>query len=183
MKMDKMIEEHINHIKDIRGYFLTDRKLINFIRFRPGNQDINVIKEKVMAVANHDRADYFIRCGFHKHIKKLQIDSPLGQGELSIAVSVAQNGKDTIDYENIEFASRYCAVHSPAYFPLWNSHSLKIAEACSKSCFSPDDYLEYSAVVQGMKSKHNLAPLNYFEISKFFWIYQDDLIRYYTSNY
>lgn len=180
MKMDKMIEEHINHLKDIRGYFLTDRKLINFIRFRPGNQDIDVIKEKVMAVANHDRADYFIKCGFQNHIKKLQIDSPLGQGELLIAVSVAQNGNDTIDYENIEFASRYCAVHHPTYFPLWNSHSLKIAEAFSQSCFSPDDYLEYGAVVKEMKSKHNLAPLNYFDISKFFWIYQDDLIRYYT---
>lgn len=133
-----------------------------------------------MAVANHDRAYYFIKSGFHNHIAKLEIDIPLAEAELSITVSIAQNGNSTIDYENIEFASRYCAVHSPTYFPLWNSHSLKIAEACSKRCFSPGDYLEYSAVVQGMKSKHNLAPLNYFDISKFFWIYQDDLIRYYA---
>lgn len=177
----RVMEEYVDHTKAIRGYFLTDRKLIKFIKNRPGNQDIDVIKEKVMAVADHDRVDYFIMGGFHDHIERLKIDEPLTKGDLSIAIGIAQNGHSGIDNETIAFASRYCAVHAPMFFPLWNKHSLKVIQSYHHKTLLPSDYLEYGELVREIKSKFSMAPLNFFDISKFFWIYQDYLIDYYRE--
>jgi hypothetical protein len=175
----KTMKEFINYIKDIRGYFLSDRRLISYVSNRPGNRDLDMIREKIMAVANHNRIDYFISNGIPQHIKNLEVDQYLTNGDLSVVCKIAQVRTSGNDHELIEFASKYCAAHYPELYPLWNNHSLIITRTYCKENFLPCHYAGYSSVVQGIKLRYNMDMMNFFDISKFFWIYQDYLISYF----
>jgi hypothetical protein len=170
------MDELISHMLAIKGYFQDDRRLLSYVSKRPGNADMDLIKEKINTIAHQSQIDIPQPKNGLVQLTKLGLDLAFADGNLSVVGKVA-NAFSGNAFDLVALASKYCAAHAPEDYPLWNIHSLNVLQAKCGVIFTPTDYEEYSRLMRGIRSGNGMEKLNFFNINKFFWIYENQLIK------
>ncbi len=168
------MDEWIKHITSIKGFFLDDRRLISYVAKRPGNGNISLIGEKMSTLAHHLKGEVLLPRNSLIQVQKLGLDSALVRGDLSLVNKIVHEFPGN-RYDMVELISRYCAAHAPEHYPLWGRHSLNVLELTCDVHFAPDDYETYSTLIRAIRSGNGMRQLNFFDINKFFWIYEHQL--------
>ena len=168
------MDEWINHIISIKGFFFDDRRLISFVSHRPGNGDISLIWEKMSTVAHQLKGEVLMPKGSLIQVRNMELDAALTCGDLSVVNKMVREFSGN-PFDLVELISRYCAAHAPEHYPLWGRHSLNALELKCGVRFAPDDYETYSTIMRAIRSDNGMQQLNYFDINKFFWIYEGQL--------
>ena len=168
------MDEWIKHIISIKGFFLDDRRLISYVSHRPGNGDISLIWEKMNTMAHQLKGEVLLPKHSLVQVKKLGLDAALTRGDLSVVNRMAHEFPGD-EFTLVQLISRYCAAHAPEHYPLWGRHSLNALELKCGVRFAPDDYETYSTIMRAIRSDNGMQQLNYFDINKFFWIYEGQL--------
>jgi hypothetical protein len=171
------LQDYIEDFNTMKGYFSSDRRLLSFFRHRLGNNHIEEIREKVIKVAERGQTNHFYVNILPERIKKMKIDTGLQKGDLSIVSQIMEINNNEDPGQFLIFVSKYCALHNPQSYPLWDVHSLNVIELMSKKKLDHSDYLYYAGFIKMMKEETEMNHLNFLDISKFFWVYQDSLIE------
>ena len=101
---------------------------------------------------------------------RLDIDKSISKGNPSLVIDIA---KEISEREQmIGFASKYCAAHWPSHYPLFSNHSVRVLRTICGTSHGLTDYETYCRQMQGVRSALKMDALNFFEVSKLFWIYQ-----------
>lgn len=168
-----MIHELVGHIENIKGYFLEDKRIINFVAYRPGNTDLEMIGEKVAFLSQNTQVKPESHDSICEAIMRLGIDQIISKGNPSLVTNIA---KEISEKEQMtDFASKYCAAHWPYHYPLFNNHSVKVLGTICGTSHGLTDYETYCRQMHRLKSAYKMHALNFFEVSKLFWIYQHHL--------
>ena len=172
--------ELVHHIERMKGYFLDDKRIIRFVSKRPGNSDIAVIDEKVALLIGRAHVDFEVRESVCQSIRKLNIDQMLAEGKASVVSMIA--GENHPIPDALHFASLYCAAHQPWLYPIYNGYSSRIVASFTGQPFIDQDYYDYWQQAHQLKAICKMQALNFFDINKLFWIYQDQLMFSFNSN-
>ena len=111
------------------------------------------------------------------HIHKLDIDSALGRGDLSVVDRIASVSISGKPRKNVSFASKYCSWHRPESFPIYDSY---VDEALWQfkrryrfASFLRKDLCNYQTFVRTLdlfKEKFGLSPLSRKELDQYLWV-------------
>ena len=168
------MDEWIKHIISIKGFFLDDRRHISYVSHRPGNGDIGLIWEKMNTIAHQLKGEVLLPKASLIQVRNMELDAALACGDLSVVNKMASEFPGN-PFDLVELISKYCAAHAPEHYPLWNKNSLNVLQLTCDVHFAPEDYETYSTIMKTIRSGNGMQQLNYFDINKFFWIYEGQL--------
>jgi hypothetical protein len=168
------------NFESIKGYFLNDRKLLDFINHQPENDCLETIKEKILAI-DHTLI-YLPDNSFDiaaNRIMSLQTEGMLKAGDFALVEEIAGCVSIKENYDLYHFASRYCCFHYPAFFPIYSSSGIRVTQAFAKANELPhySSYKDYADLIMKFKNQSQLDKLNFLEMNKFIWLYQDRLLE------
>lgn len=182
--------ELVKEFQGILGYFLGDRRLINFFQYRPENKKAEVVIEKVNALWDKELRHAEGSNEMAGHIMNLGIDRSLESGDLNIVPEISNLQPEINNGRYLYFSSRYCAFHCPYVFPIWDLRTATVLRYYLKrngEKSTPikilNDYKRYEMVLSQFRHAYDIEFLNYPEMNKFFWIYHDELINAFTENH
>lgn len=168
------------NFESIKGYFLNDRKLLDFVNHQPGNDCIETIKEKILAI-DHTLI-YLPDNSFDiaaNRILSLQTEGMLNIGDFALVEEIAGCVSIRENYDLYHFASRYCCFHYPAFFPIYSSSGIRVTQAFAKANELPhySSYKDYADLIMKFKNQSQLDKLNFLEMNKFLWLYENRLLN------
>ena len=171
----RYVQEYVHKIRGVRGFFLSDERLISFTRHHPFNVEPNTVNSKVSSLRAYQPEDQFMDVDLTATILNCNLDPLLKSGDF-VAVTNIIDAIGRRNYEHIlEFASRYCSAHYPDHYPIWNHRSEMIVSGFSGRNLIPGHYKQFARYFYEVRKKLGMQELNFFEIDKLFWIHQKDL--------
>jgi hypothetical protein len=119
----QQLEEYLNRWESLDNYRLQESALEKlFHKTYPKNEKMDDILIKVASLNDFYSTNIFSIFSIARHIKELNIDDGLNNGDLTLVNKIA---KLTINYKNknfYSFASKYCSHHQPEKFPIYDSY-------------------------------------------------------------
>ena len=171
------VDDLVIYFKSIEGYFTGEKKMFDFIKSMIGNQSIDTVISKVAAIGNPSLWQNGGQTAMAAHIHSLNIDDRLMKGDLSVVTDICKFEMINNPCELYHFASKYCCYHFPNLFPIYCSSSHRLVNAFnSGQCKDIKDHYEwYVEKMKSIKEEFSLTPLNYLELNKFLWLYEEQL--------
>lgn len=173
------IRERISYFESIEGYFTGDKKLYDFIKSEIGNESLETVMTKVAAIGNPTLWENGGQDAMSSHIHSLKIDDRLRRGDLTVVMDIGNFESITNPDELYHFASKYCCYHFPDLFPIYCSSGHKIANVLAPNPRQEitNHYDWYSEMIELAKAQLGLTSLNYLELNKFLWLYEDQILN------
>ncbi len=154
----------------------------------PLNISIDEIVIKVSALDNLYSTQLRMSGGciqMSHHIKALNIDHRLQNGDLSLVDDIANitlpDGKSSRLYS---FASKYCSFHRPEVFSIYDSYVDGVLKYFNKidgfygKGMNNKDYLKYIEAINSFITFYGLEEHSLKEVDKYLWQLGYDLIKY-----
>ena len=138
---------------------------------------------------NNDLSDILIKCSvlnefystnvYHindlaKHIKKLNIDARLMDGDISLVNEIAEVPGKPRYYS---FATKYCSHHFPELFPIYDSNvELVLKYFREKDDFASfknedlKDYLKFVEIINAFRIRYELTQFSYKKLDIYLWL-------------
>lgn len=121
-------QNDFNQVLEAREVLLTDYGtqecvLLDYVKKHPANTDPMVVKEKIRLL-NRFYATRVVAEDMLKNILLIDdFDQRLQKGDLSLVHDIASCSKDYLS-----FATKYCAMHNPEKFPIYDSFVFRLME-------------------------------------------------------
>lgn len=142
----------------------------------PTNTDINDILIKAASLNDFYSTNIFSIFAVAEHIRSLDIDSRLQNGDASLVDEIAGitiNGKEKRFYS---FASKYCSHHKPTLFPIYDSYVDTILRFFKKRdefySFADEElkiYSKFIEVLNAFQQFYMLDEFNKKELDRYLW--------------
>lgn len=142
----------------------------------PNNTDINDILIKAASLNDFYSTNIFSIFTVAEHIRSLNIDSRLLNGDASLVDEIADitiNGKKKRFYS---FASKYCSHHKPTLFPIYDSYVDKVLRFFKKQdgfcSFANEDLKNYPQFIEVLNTFQRFYMLDEFdkkELDRYLW--------------
>ena len=138
---------------------------------------------------NNDLSDILIKCSvlnefystnvYHindlaKHIKKLNIDTRLINGDITLVNEIAKVPGRPRYYS---FATKYCSHHFPELFPIYDSNvELVLKYFREKDDFASfknedlKDYLKFVEIINAFRIRYGLTQFDYKKLDIYLWL-------------
>ena len=142
----------------------------------------------ILCPKNNDLSDILIKCSvlnefystnvYHindlaEHIKKLNIDTRLKNGDITLVKEIAEVPERPRYYS---FATKYCSHHFPELFPIYDYKvELVLKYFREKDNFTSfknedlKDYLKFVEIINSFRIKYGLTQFNYKELDIYLW--------------
>ena len=104
-----------------------------------------------------------------EHIHSLNIDERLHHGDLSLVESIAQATPKRRFYS---FATKYCAMHLPQIYSIYDSHVQKVLLHFLPKKYTSDSLKNYETYCQALREfqvKFHLEELDAWRLDKYLW--------------
>ena len=104
-----------------------------------------------------------------EHIHLLNIDERLHHGDLSLVESIAQATPKRRFYS---FATKYCAMHLPQIYSIYDSHVQKVLLHFLPKKYTSDSLKNYETCCQALReiqAKYHLEELDAWRLDKYLW--------------
>lgn len=173
------IEELVIYFKSIEGYFTGEKKMYDFIKSETGNHSLDKVMTKVAAIGNPSMWENGGQASMAAHIYSLHIDDRLKNGDLRLVEDIC-NFKAIHNYCMLyHFASKYCCFHYPNLFPIYCSSGHRLVNTLRPGMCKDilNHYECYAEMIETIKEEFRLASLNYLELNKFLWLYEQQLFN------
>ncbi|MDO8464843.1 MAG: hypothetical protein Q7S46_06270 [Gallionella sp.] len=162
----------------LENYRLQEQSLkLLFKQFCPTNGVLEQVLLKVSTLNDFYSTNIFDTYSVAKHIRKIDIDHRLKNGDLSLVNELALVKIRDKNRNFYSFASKYCSHHFPDSFPIFDSYVEKMlmhyARADGFSSFRKDDLRNYDRFVKIIKEFQNHYGLGQFslrQIDVFLWL-------------
>lgn len=191
----KDFEKIVSKVHEMEDYSFQEEILQNFVHNHPENTSINAVELKVKLL-NLFYSTYISATNqMAKHICSLKIDKALKNGDKTIVEKIARlNLANDKVRDNYSFATKYCALHQPDKYPIFDSvvcdtflilltegylapqynyaiHPKK-SEEYSKSTFKKNvlrNYLEYCKFYDCFREKCGIIDKNIRNVDWYIW--------------
>jgi len=166
----------------IRHYPFQEKAVVKIRHIFPKNIDITEILLKVGILNSFYSTNIFKPFAVAEHIRDLDIDEKLEKGDLSIINDIAENKISGKNKRFYSFATKYCSMHNPEKYPIYDSYIGWILNLYKKqfkfSNFKIDelrDYGMFKKVLQEFKTFFGLEKLTFKELDQFLWMYAKEI--------
>jgi hypothetical protein len=141
------------------------------------NDSIRQVLIKVSALNDFYKTGILDTFSVAKHIVNKKIDGRLQVGDIGlvdVVKRVIHNGKVI---EHYSFATKYCGLHQPDQYPMWDSYVDKMLHAYRKRPeFHFEDgelesYPRFVKIVNDFQSYYSLGGFSLRELDVFLWLY------------
>ena len=105
-----------------------------------------------------------------EHILQLNIDARLRSGDITLVEDIAN--VTTLNKRYYSFATKYCAMHEPNLFSIYDSNVHKVLMHYYKQKFTYNclrDYKSYYHALRMFKKDYHLETLTLWELDKYLW--------------
>ena len=105
-----------------------------------------------------------------EHILRLNIDSRLRNGDTNSVEDIAD--VKTLGKRYYSFATKYCAMHEPNLFSIYDSNVHKVLMHYFKHKFTYNCLRDYKAYIQALRmfqKDYHLETLSLWELDKYLW--------------
>lgn len=162
----------------LENYKLQEQSLaLLFKEFCPTNGVLEHVLLKVSALNDFYSTNIFDTYSVAKHIRKIDIDHRLINGDLSLVNELALVKIRDKKRNFYSFASKYCSHHFPDSFPIFDSYVEKMllhyARADGISSFRKDelrDYDRFVRIIKEFQSYYGLGQFSLRQIDVFLWL-------------
>jgi len=185
---DGLVEEYLDKFEKDKRYFIADEAIIKLFKSFPENKKIEDILLKISVINDLYSTNIFATFIMAEHIKNLNIDRCLNNGDEDIVNKIARlniSGKDKNFYS---FATKYCNWHNREKFPIYDSFVgrmlIKYKEKDGFSDFKKEElrtYRNFKKVINDFRNFYKLDSFNFKEIDKFLWMYGKELFGNYRN--
>ena len=146
----------------------------------PNNTDPYEVYVKVNILNQFYNTWIFAITKLSQNITKLNVDSEIKLGNISAVENIAK----AFSRKNYSFASKYCAMHNPAMYPI-NDRIVRgyLSKVIAAGNLSPyygartivdakmrTNYSYYKSVYDAFRERYNLKSLDYQEIDAYIWL-------------
>ena len=140
-----------------------------FTQLCPNNTSLEDILIKCTTLNKLYSTNIFNVLPMAEHILSLNIDERLKQGDYTLVESIAKISDKRRFYS---FATKYCAMHRPQIFSIYDSHVHKVLMH-----FLPEKYTDHSLktyetycqALREFQSKYHLEELDAWKLDKYLW--------------
>jgi hypothetical protein len=142
------------------------------------NNSIEHVLIKVSALNDFYATRILDTFSIAKHVFELQIDDHLNKCDLGLVDKIRHVRRNEKSVDLYSFASKYCSLHRPDQYPMWDSYVDRMLRAYRrKHNFSPfvnsdlKNYRRFIVILKEFQSYYQLEELNMREIDVFLWLY------------
>jgi hypothetical protein len=144
----------------------------------PLNNSIEQVLIKVSALNDFYATRILDTFSIASHVVKLKIDKDLNRGNLDLVDKLRFVKRKTQKVNLYSFASKYCGMHRPDLYPMWDSYVDRMLRAYRKkhkfASFINLDLRNYKRFVEVMKEfqiHYQLQEFTLRELDAFLWLY------------
>ena len=184
-KFEQILKKYLDIFGGQEMCFINDTRNLELFQKNPLNTITDDIRTKVSALKDDPELKQLPGVDdMVDHILKLNIDSRLKQGDLSVVEDIANitvNGKPN---HFLHFGSVYCNLHRPDVFPIYSEQHFdfyrKYIQVFNLK-MNPDQlntYATFSAALNDLVMRLGLkGKMNYLHLRKFGWLYADHILK------
>ena len=183
----ELVKNYINKFLEnsddkFRHYQYQEKAVIKIKDEFPNNKEIIDILLKVGILNSFYSTNIFKPFSVAERILNLDIDRRLEEGDESLVKEIADNkiaGKNKNFYS---FATKYCNMHNPKDYPIYDSYIKWILKLYNKQYnfykFKNDelkDYKKFKEILKKFKEFFGLEDFSFKEIDQFLWTYAKEI--------
>lgn len=179
-----ILEKYLDTFLDQEMYFVNDLRNLEFFKENPANSNATGIRMKLSALNDADLLANSITEEMIDHILKLNIDSRLQKGDLTVVEDIARLQARGKSFNLLHFASAYCNLHRPNVFPIYSDQYHDFYRRYIKEtnlALDPEkitSYDTFSKALNHLLERLQLkAKLDYLHARKFAWLYADSILK------
>jgi hypothetical protein len=180
---ETVLKKYLDTFKDQEMYFVDDIRNLELFKDNAANTTAESIRMKVSTVNSELRANNITE-EMIAHILKLNIDSRLKKGDLTLVEDIAKLQSKGREYNMLHFASVYCNLHDPETFPIYSDQHFAFYRNYIKAFKLPIDpgnlatYPVFCSVLNDLIKRLGLkGKMNYLHIRKFGWLYAENVLN------
>jgi hypothetical protein len=172
------LSSYLQKWEGLENYRLQDQSLgLLFKEFCPSNSVLEQVLLKVSALNDFYSTNIFDTYSVAKHIRRMDIESRLTSGDLSLVNELAMVTIRDKKRNFYSFASKYCSHHFPDSFPIFDSYVEKMllhyARVDHFSSFRKEDLKHYESfvrIIREFQDHYRLGQFSLRQIDIFLWL-------------
>ncbi|MBF4989399.1 hypothetical protein [Methylophilus sp. 14] len=172
------LSAYLQRWEGLENYRLQEQSLaLLFKELCPSNNVLEQVLLKVSALNDFYSTNIFDTYTVAKHIREMDIESRLKNGDLSLVNELAMVSIRDKKWNFYSFASKYCSHHFPESFPIFDSYVEKMllhyAHADNFYSFHKGDLKHYESFVKIIKefqTHYGLRQFSLRQIDIFLWL-------------
>jgi hypothetical protein len=184
---EKLVEGYINKFMNeseerFRHYPFQEKAVMKIKEKFPRNDNIIEILLKVGILNSFYSTNIFKPFAVAERILKLDIDERLIRKDLSLINDISKNKISGKDKNFYSFATKYCSMHNPEVYPIYDSYIewilMRYKRQYSFYDFNKEDLKDYSKFIEILKKFQeffNLGKFSFKQIDQFLWGYAKEI--------
>jgi hypothetical protein len=179
-----LVQHYVSLFDNDERYGLADRSLFAVVSVYPTNSILEHVLVKSALLNSFYNTNVFAIDKMARHIYEIDVDSSLSSGDDEVVENIALLTIRGDSRRHYSFATKYCSMHYPELFPIYDSKVDEILRAYRRdfkfASFNNSDLKEYGRfreIIFSFQSFFSLANFTYKEIDKFLWFYGKDLFN------
>lgn len=179
-KFEEALKKYLETFANQEMYFINDTRNLELFQRFPLNTNEDDIRMKVSAINETEIREHAIAGDMITHIKNLNIDERLTQGDLALVEDIANLEGHGKEYHLLHFASAYCNFHKPEVYPIYSEQHFGFYRTYIKNFnlnLDPEKlntYPVFCAALNDLVDRLGLrGKMNYLQLRKFGWLYAE----------
>jgi hypothetical protein len=172
------LSSYLQRWEGLENYRLQEQSLaLLFKEYCPSNSVLEQVLLKVSALNDFYSTNIFDTFSVAKHIRELNIESRLRDGDLSLVNEMALVKIRDKKRNFYSFASKYCSHHFPESYPIYDSYVEKMLLHYSRtdhfSSFRKEDLKHYESfvrIIREFQAHYRLSQFSLRQIDIFLWL-------------
>jgi hypothetical protein len=172
------LSSYLQRWEGLENYRLQEKSLaLLFKEFCPSNSVLEQVLLKVSALNDFYSTNIFDTFSVAKHIRELNIESRLRDGDLSLVNEMALVKIRDKKRNFYSFASKYCSHHFPESYPIYDSYVEKMllhyARTDRFTSFHKKDlklYESFVRIIREFQAHYRLGQFSLRQIDIFLWL-------------
>lgn len=161
-----------------------DRALLSLAETFPRNDKLEHVLVKVAALNSLYSTNIFAIVEVALHISSLNIDPLVSHGDpnaIDLVAKIVISGKSRRNYS---FATKYCSMHFPDFYPIYDAIVDELLWRYGKrdqfASFRRMDLLDYTkfvSIIDQFRVYYGLSEIGYKPLDKFLWSYGKEVLE------
>lgn len=184
---EPLVKEYISRFtsgseEKLRHYPFQEKAVVKIREKFPRNTDITEILLKVGILNSFYSTNIFKPFAVAERILKLNIDERLSKKDYSLINDISKNRISGKDKNFYSFATKYCSMHKPESYPIYDSYIewilIRYKEQYKFCAFKKDDlknYLRFIEILRKFQEYFNLGVFSFKQIDQFLWMYAKEI--------
>ena len=179
----KYINKFLNNNENkFKHYPYQEKAVMKLRKEFPNNNQIIEILLKVGILNSFYSTNIFKPFAVAERILQLSIDEKLKKGEILLVHEIAKNKISGKNFYFYSFATKYCSMHNPEAYPIYDSYIgwilylyKKQHSFCEFGRKDLKDYKKFKEILKKFTEFFRLGEFSFKEIDQFLWTYAKEI--------